>query len=82
MPKKLAVGARKAAMAGKRSTSKRELIETGTNSMYGKRTAKGQFKEMDDAGKSLSVDRRRAAKTTTEPGFGDRGDRKRTSHDR
>lgn len=29
MPKKLAVGARKAAMKGKRSATKRELIEAG-----------------------------------------------------
>lgn len=29
MPKKLAVGARKAGMKGKRSASKRELIEAG-----------------------------------------------------
>jgi hypothetical protein len=29
MPKKLAVGARKAAMKGKKSASKRELIEAG-----------------------------------------------------
>ena len=31
MPKKLAVGARKAGMKGKRSASKRELIEAGEN---------------------------------------------------
>jgi hypothetical protein len=31
MPKKLAVGARKAAMKGKKSASKRELIEAGEN---------------------------------------------------
>jgi len=31
MPKKLAVGARKAGMKGKQSASKRELIEAGEN---------------------------------------------------
>jgi hypothetical protein len=63
----------------KRSTSKRELIDTGTNKMYAKRDAKGQFKEMDDVGRSLSADRRQKAKTTTEAGYGDQGDRTRSA---
>lgn len=33
MPKKLAVGSRKAAMEGKQSVSKRELIEAGEKSV-------------------------------------------------
>ena len=37
----------------KTSTSKRELIDTGRNKMFAKRDAKGQFKEMDDVGRSL-----------------------------
>lgn len=61
----------------KRSTSKRELIDTGRNKMYGKRDARGQFKEMDDTGRSLSSDPRRSAKRTVESGHGDQGDRKR-----
>lgn len=61
----------------KRSTSKRELIDTGTNKMYARRDARGQFKEMDDVGRSLSADRRRPAKSASKPGQGDRGDRKR-----
>ena len=77
MPKKLAVGARKAKMAGKRSTSKRELIDTGTDKRYVRRDAKGRIKESDDQGKSLSADRRRKAKTVSKAGQGDRGDRKR-----
>jgi hypothetical protein len=59
----------------KKSTSKRELIDTGSNKMYARRDERGQFKEMDDVGRSLSVDRRRAAKTKAKPGQGDRGDR-------
>jgi hypothetical protein len=66
-------------MAKKRSTSKRELIDTGKNKMYAKRTAKGRFKEMDDVSRSLSADRRKKAKKRTKSGFGDQGDRKRTT---
>lgn len=65
-------------MATRRSTSKRELIDTGTNKMYARRDARGQFKEMDDVGRSLAADRRRTAQRTTEAGYGDRGDRKRS----
>jgi hypothetical protein len=65
-------------MAKKRSSSKRELIATGKNKMFGKRTAKGRFKEMDDVGRSLSADRRKTAKRKTKSGFGDQGDRPRT----
>jgi hypothetical protein len=36
------------------------------------------FKEMDDVGRSLSADRRTAAKTTARPGHGDQGDRARS----
>jgi hypothetical protein len=59
----------------KRSTSKRELIDTGGNKMFAKRDVQGRFKEMDDVGRSLSADRRTAAKTTARPGHGDQGDR-------
>jgi hypothetical protein len=70
--------AKKAAKAAKkRSTTKRELIDTGRTKMYGKRTAKGRFKEMDDVGRSLSADRRTSAKKKTKSGHGDQGDRKR-----
>ena len=36
----------------KRSSSKRELIDTGRNKVFAKRDAKGQFKEIDDVGRS------------------------------
>ncbi len=41
MPKKLAVGARKAAMKGKKSASKRELIEAGENNEASRPDAAG-----------------------------------------
>ncbi len=61
--------------AKKRGSGKRELIATGTDKRYVKRSARGTFKESDDVGKSLATDRRKRAKTTTKPGYGDRGDR-------
>ena len=64
-------------MPEKRSSSKRELIDTGTDKRYVRRDKKGQFKESDDVGKSLSQDQKRQAKTVVKPGQGDRGDRKR-----
>ena len=63
--------------ASKRSSSKRELINTGTDKRFVRRGAGGQFKESDDVGKSLRSDRRTKAKTTSKAGQGDRGDRKR-----
>jgi len=58
-----------------RSTSKRELIDTGRTKMFGKRTAKGRFKEMDETSRSLPADRRKKAKKKTASGYGDQGDR-------
>jgi hypothetical protein len=63
----------------KRSSTKREQIDTGRNKMFAKRNSSGQFKEMDDVGRSLSVDRRKAAKTTVKAGHGDQGDRPRVA---
>lgn len=57
--------------------SKRELIDTGTDKRYVRRDEGGKFKESDDVGKSLSVDRRTKAKTVAKPGQGDRGDQKK-----
>lgn len=59
----------------KRSTSRRELIDTGAHKMYGRRDEQGRFREMDDVGRSLSADRRQNAKTRAKRGQGDRGDR-------
>ena len=56
--------------------AKRELINTGTDKRFVRRSAKGEFKESDDVGRSLASDRRRKAKTTANSGQGDKGDRK------
>jgi hypothetical protein len=58
-------------MVKKRSTTKRELIDTGTHTRYLKRTARGRFRESDDVSRSLVADRRRSAKTTVKSGYGD-----------
>ena len=63
----------------RRSSSKRELVNTGRDKRYVRRDSQGQFKESDDMGRSLASDRRSRAKTTTKSGQGDRGDRRRTS---
>jgi len=63
----------------KRSTTKRELIDSGRNKVFAKRDAKGQFKEIDDVGRSLTADRRQTAKKTVKPGHGDQGDRRRAA---
>jgi len=60
-----------------RRSSKRELINTGRDKRFVRRGAQGQFKESDDVGRSLAVDRRQHAKTQSKAGQGDRGDRKR-----
>lgn len=62
----------------KRSTTRREVIDTGRNRSFGKRTTTGRFKEMDDAGRSLAADRRRSAKKKVKSGHGDQGDRARS----
>ncbi len=55
--------------------TKRELIDTGTDKRYVRRDEKGQFKESDDVGRSLSQDVQHDAKTKVKAGQGDRGDR-------
>lgn len=59
----------------KRSSARRELIDTTRNKMFAKRDARGQFREMDDVGRSLGSDRRTPAKTKSRRGYGDKGDR-------
>lgn len=61
----------------KKNSSKRELVDTGTDKRYVRRDKEGQFKESDDVGKSLTQDRKQAAKTKVPAGHGDRGDQKR-----
>jgi hypothetical protein len=59
----------------KRKTAKRTLIDTRTDKRFVRRSAPGRFKESDDVGKSLAVDRRKRAKRKVKSGQGDRGDR-------
>lgn len=69
--------AKRKAVAKRTAATRRELINTGTNKLYVRRNERGtSFKEVVDVSRSLSADRRRKAKTITEPGQGDRGDRK------
>ena len=58
---------------------KRELIEPNKgDKRFVRRDSAGRFNEVDDVGRSLTQDRQRAAKTTSKPGQGDKGDRKKT----
>jgi len=43
------------------------------------RTESGQFKELDEVGRSQRADRRVNAKTTAKSGFVDQGDQKRAA---
>ena len=62
-------------MKEKRSSSARELIDTGTDKRFVRRDEKGRFSESDDVGRSLAQDVRKDAKTKVKKGQGDRGDR-------
>ncbi len=56
----------------------RQKIGTGANAHYVRRDANGRFtSDQVSVGKSLAADRRCKAKTTSRPGQGDKGDRKR-----
>jgi hypothetical protein len=58
----------------KKTSGKRELIAPNDDKRYIRRDEKGRITESDDQGRSLSQDRRKAAKTKVKPGYGDRGD--------
>ena len=64
-------------MSPKRGSGKRELISPNDNRRFVRRDAQGRFSESDDAGRSVSKDRKQSAKTASKSGYGDRGDRKR-----
>jgi hypothetical protein len=68
--------AKKKAAGKKRAAAKRELIDTGRDKRFVRRDSEGQFKESDDVGRSLSMDRKRKSKTVAKAGQGDKGDRK------
>ncbi|MBA2270451.1 MAG: hypothetical protein H0W20_07630 [Chthoniobacterales bacterium] len=50
------------------------MIAPKGDKRYVRRNAKGQFKDVDDVGRSLAADRRSKSKTKAKPGQGDRGD--------
>lgn len=60
----------------KKKAARRELVDTGTDKRFVRRDEQGQFKESDDVGRSLPQDRRRAAKSASKSGQGDKGDQK------
>ena len=62
---------------GRKRAAPRELLDTGSDTRYVRRGARGRFKESDDVGKALTRDRATKAKKKTKSGQGDRGDRKR-----
>lgn len=55
-------------------SSKRELIDTGTDKRYVRRDDAGKFEEGDDQGRSLSADVRQHAKSEKPMSQGDKGD--------
>jgi len=77
-------GAGKSAAAkrsAKKSGRRGGMSNTGTDKRYVRRDEKGQFKESDDVGRSLSRDVKREAKTNIKPGQGSRADQKPGSWD-
>ena len=58
-------------MARRATKSDRELIDTGRDKRYVRRDPKGRFDEVDDVGRSLTQDRRQAAKRKVPSGQGD-----------
>lgn len=72
MAKKAKKAKKKAAK--KRSTQKRDLVK-GRVKGYAKRSAGGQFTEIDTIARSQRTDRKRKAKKKAKSGYGDRGDR-------
>ncbi len=57
---------------------KRELIEPHKGDRrFVRRDSNGRFSEVEGAGRSMTQDRKRQAKNTSTPGYGDRGDRTR-----
>jgi hypothetical protein len=60
----------------KEKASRRELIDTGTNKLFVRRNERGtSFKQVVDAGRSITRDKRTKARRKVASGQGDRGDR-------
>jgi hypothetical protein len=60
----------------KRGTGKRDAVNAPNATFYARRGSGGEFREMDEKGRSLAADRRQRAKATVVSGMGDRGDRR------
>jgi hypothetical protein len=58
-----------------RGSGKRDLVKAKNATFFGRRTASGRFKEMDEMGRSQKADRRTKARRKVASGYGDRGDR-------
>jgi len=65
--------------AKKSSSGKRELIAPKGEKRYIRGNEKGQIKESDDQGRSLSQDVKKHAKKEVKPGYGDKGDQPKKS---
>lgn len=65
--------------ATKKGSGKRELISPNGDKRYIRRNEKGQIKESDDEGRSLSQDVKKHAKKAVKPGYGDKGDQPKKS---
>jgi len=57
-------------------SSKREVIKGAQGKSYARRSASGQFEEMEGAGRASAADQKRRAKAASTRGQGDRGDRR------
>lgn len=68
--------AKKSAKAATSTSAKRELLNTGRDARYAKRTTGGRFADMDDVGRSQKTDKAKKAKTAVRSGYGDQGDRR------
>ena len=67
----------KTAAMRKKTAGRRELIDTGTNTLFVRRNERGtSFKKVVDAGKSITRDKRTKAKRKVPSGQGDKGDRR------
>jgi hypothetical protein len=72
--------AKRKAPPRRKTSAKRELIDTGTNKLFVRRNARGtSFAQVVDVSRSLAADRRQRSKTKAKKGQGDRGDRQRSA---
>ena len=73
--KKVAKKAAAKKVMPRKAALKRTLMEpTPGDKRYVRRDPKGQFKDVVDAGKSISANMRSTTKTKAKPGQGDKGD--------